>query len=173
MLDVTVDLNLKPLEAFADELERELEDALNATLFFMQGVAVSHAPIDTGFLRASMFVVTKNQDGGVSALARAKGFNPDAGFLMDYPRPIAKFEGYLVVGAEYGYIVNYGAFHRRGNTQRVGNRAGRIGVRLDDGGIATYTPGYLFMEEAMEAGRAVLLKLSKSAVRTAKLKAGL
>lgn len=175
MLELSIDLT--KLERALTRLERGLEDelheGLNKTLLFMQGVARETAPVDTGFLRASIYPVSATLNGFGAAMASAKTAAPDYVFMLDTPTPTGKLEGFLVAGAEYAANVNFGSFHRRGNTVRIGNRAGRIGIRLDDGGIATYTPGYLFMEAAIDQGRPVLKSQALAAFKRAKLKAGL
>lgn len=173
MLDLEVSVNLRGLDEFLKFAEAELSDALDSAVFFMEGVAKQNAPIDAGFLRASIFSVTQDRNGAFASMSAAKARNPRGAMLSNFPIAHDRFEAFLVAGAEYAAIVNYGAFHIRGNTVRVGNRAGRIGTRLDSGEIATYVPGYLFMEEAIEQGRPVLLRLAKAGLASAKRRAKL
>lgn len=167
MVDIVVEVNLKGLERVLDRIEDGLQDALDETLRVMEGVAKMKAPIDTGFLRASIFAVTVRRDGSSAAFAEALAQAPRRRFASDIPVPHGRFEGFLVAGAEYAPFVNYGAHHVRGNSVRLGSRQGRIGVELSPGVFATFMPGYLFMEEAAEVGKKVLKSLSREAIRKA------
>lgn len=175
MLELEVDLGgldiaLTKLDKI---LEEELHLALNRTLAFMEGVAKVAAPVDTGFLRASIFVVTSSINGYSLAVASAKSAAPDRLFMLAIPKPASKLEGFLVAAAEYAPNVEYGAFHARGNKVRLGVRRGRIGVKMASGGFATFTPGRLFMTEAVNQARPVFKAEASAAWRRAKMRAGL
>ncbi|UOF77590.1 putative tail component [Caudoviricetes sp.] len=174
MLELSIDINglSDSLDRLSRGLERELHEALNRTLLQMQGIAKNGAPVDTGFLRASIFPVSATLNGYAMAVAAATAREASRSFALSIPIPKGKLEGFLVAGAEYAIYVEYGAFHRRRNTVRLGNRAGRIGVKLEGGGFATYTPGYLFMTEALDRGRPILKREALEGFRRAKMKAG-
>ncbi len=70
--------------------------------------AKPRTPLDTGFLRNSIYVVASDESNYREAEAEAKASNPLAEMLGEMNRPDNDLEALVVVGAEYGAAVEYG-----------------------------------------------------------------
>lgn len=93
------------LPAVAKAHSRGLEAMVNKVAFVVQGHAVSGAPVDTGFLRNSIYVVTaKASTYGKVGAATKKG----SYLLPQVKRPTSRYEAFVAVAANYGIYVEYG-----------------------------------------------------------------
>jgi hypothetical protein len=147
MVKITTAIDLEPLDFMLAELEKRLVQALDETLAFGVVMAKGKVPVDTGFLQDSIYFVSQRHNGFLAATNEAAGKNPKARFLPPPLTPDDPWVGIIASGASYSTLIEYGSFHTRGNTERIGSRAGRIGVRLKPGKIATYSPGYYYMND--------------------------
>jgi len=161
-LDVRCDIDLGDLEHLAREFPETVDRAVRKTVFQIQRYAQDHVPVDTGALKASIYAVTSKTNGMAQAIGAMKARNQDAGVASGLPTQAQLNEAWLVCAAEYGMFIEYGTMHRRGNTKKLGNRSGRIGVSVAQGetphyerGFYTLQPGYLFMTDAANYGRRV------------------
>jgi hypothetical protein len=145
VIHLSIETSVEIIDALVSALEDELEIAVQKTAFKVQALARYYAPVDTGFLRNSIQVVLFTGGG-------AAGADGTQGVLLGM-MPTNRLEAIVYVGAEYGAFVEYGHFATRGNKIRVGRRAGRIGMKLEDGRIVTYVPGYLYMTTAVAETR--------------------
>jgi HK97 gp10 family phage protein len=82
----------------ADALAQATKQVVVKTAFDLQAAAVIQAPIDTGFLRASIYTVTSQ---GSTYQGGSKALPP-----VDAPPD--DYTAYVGVGAYYGVYVNYG-----------------------------------------------------------------
>lgn len=89
----------------ADQLDKALSQAVRKTAFDLQAAAASNAPVDTGYLRNSIYVKT-SQDSTYS------GGDKD---LPEVESPPDDKTAYVAVGAYYGVYVNYGHHTRSGS----------------------------------------------------------
>ena len=92
----------------AQQLYDALGDVVSKTAFDIQATAASLAPVDTGFLKNSIYVETYTQS--------TYGHSGPGGFgqnLLDaIPSPPNKFTAYIAVGAEYGLYQELGTVHQ-------------------------------------------------------------
>ena len=72
----------------------------------IQKDAVDLAPVDTGFLRNSIYTVTSAS----SSYGKA-GTGKDLRMLDELPEPPDEYTAYVAVGAEYGEYVEYGTIY--------------------------------------------------------------
>lgn len=98
-------------------LHRAVSQAIRKTAFDIQADAASRAPVDTGFLRASIYTVTSrssnygkgraSKHGGKANVA--KGIYQE--LLPEIEPPPDDLEAYVAVGASYGLYVEYGTVY--------------------------------------------------------------
>jgi len=96
------------LPELAAKMEDVLSEIVRKTAFDLQAMAQAAAPIDTGFLKNSIYVVThdKSTYGNVSAPAKA-----GQELLPEVERPGTPTEAVVAVGANYGVYQEYGTSH--------------------------------------------------------------
>lgn len=82
----------------ADALHTGLRDAVNKAAFDIQALAQTQAPVDTGFLRSSIYTIT---DAGSTYAGGADALPPVAASGDDLTATVA-------VGASYGLYVEMG-----------------------------------------------------------------
>jgi HK97 gp10 family phage protein len=95
----------------ADALAQATKQVVVKTAFDLQAAAVIQAPIDTGFLRASIYTVTSTSSsygttGKVAHFNAYKALHQD--LLPEIDEPSDDYTAYVAVGATYGVYVNYG-----------------------------------------------------------------
>lgn len=88
----------------SDQLDTVLDQVVRKTAFDVQAQAASRAPVDTGFLRNSVYTVTS------AGSTYGQGGSPpgDASLLPEVAGPSDKYSASVAVGASYGAFVNYG-----------------------------------------------------------------
>ena len=100
-----------------DEVAQQLHDALGdvvaKTAFDIEALAASIAPVDTGFLKNTIYTRTYTSTdykggGRVSKKAKASGSYA----LPSVPSPPDPFTAYVGVGANYGIYVEMGTVHQ-------------------------------------------------------------
>lgn len=87
----------------SDELMKAMADVVSKTAFDIQALAASNAPVDTGFLKNSIYTVTSkssNYSGG------------DERMLGEVDQPDDDLTAYVGVGANYGIFLEYGTIHQ-------------------------------------------------------------
>lgn len=109
MFGLKSELNLGWLDGVRDRAVKELDAAVRATAFAVEGSAKQGAPVDTGALRASIYTVTSQGSGGGKAAAVASARRPDQAF--DSGGEVKPLTALVVVGAQYGVHLEYGTVH--------------------------------------------------------------
>lgn len=168
MIEVIADDDLRDIDRLLLEMTGVLEKAVAETAFYIEAQAKLAAPVDTGAYRASIHTLVwgkSNYERAIaSATAAALKKKKQVEFVGPAEPPANRFEAVVAVGVEYGIHIEYGAFHRRGNTKQLGNRSGRIGVELESGVFASYQAGFLVMTDAAAQGRAFFRSEIKKAL---------
>jgi HK97 gp10 family phage protein len=88
----------------SDELIKALGDVVSKTAFDIQALAASNAPVDTGFLKNSVYTVT----------SKSSNYDGSGGekMLSETPVPDNDLTAYVGVGANYGIYLEYGTVHQ-------------------------------------------------------------
>lgn len=97
--------NLLPELAVA--LQKTASEAVKKAAFDIQKLAAENAPVDTGFLKSSIYTVTQ----GASTYGQgvtAGGGGPDTRLLDEVAAPTSATEAVVAVGANYGAFVELG-----------------------------------------------------------------
>lgn len=81
-----------------------LSQMVRKAAFDLQAQAASRAPVDTGFLRNSIYTVTARN----STYGAAGAPSGDSYLLPEVAAPDDAYTAYVAVGANYGAFVNYG-----------------------------------------------------------------
>jgi HK97 gp10 family phage protein len=89
------------------------QKAIRKIAFDIERNAKLHAPVDTGFLRSSIYAVT-NLSSHYKSAYRAARRNKDRSTRfreveVDFDLAAGKYEAYVVVGAAYGVFVEFGS----------------------------------------------------------------
>ena len=86
-------------------IQRAVVKATKKAAFMIQAQAAQNAPVDTGFLKSSIYVVTKSSsDYGQGASEPPAG----AELLPEVEKPESPTIAYIAVGANYGIYVEMG-----------------------------------------------------------------
>ncbi len=88
----------------AQAFHEAISQVIRKTAFDIQGQANSTAPIDTGFLRNSIYVVTHDE----STYGGATPSKPDAYLLPEIEKAEDDTTAYIAVGANYGIYLELG-----------------------------------------------------------------
>lgn len=151
MFEISVETDLSVLVAIKKSLEKKVARAVVKTVIVFEREAKKLAPVDTGNLRNSIHPST-------------------FGKTVSGPyAPSTPFEAFLIVGAEYGFYVEYGYFVRRAR-ERKRTGYGRKGTvrsavsRVGSQEHGTYVQGRLYMTRAKEATRPYLVRFVKEAI---------
>jgi len=107
--ELVVVYNLLP--EIAVQVSKAADKAVRKAAFDVQAVAQSLAPVDTGFLKNSIYTVTRTTSNYGSAQRRSGKKNSDAGLLPEVEHPTEKNTAIVAVGADYGMYVEYGTSH--------------------------------------------------------------
>ena len=90
-------------------LEKAISQMVRKAAFDIQAMAMATAPVATGFLKSSIYVVTHDRSTYASSLNKAFVKGHDVAKLMDEVEPPPDDQtAYVAVGAEYGIYVEYG-----------------------------------------------------------------
>lgn len=116
----SIKVNLGPLEKFGESFKARASEVIRSTAFLIQYEAQGRAPVDTGALRASIYVQTSEKDERPTALvdAEAKYQSPGkSGEFRFREMPIApettqpddRLHSIVAAGVGYAYWVEYGS----------------------------------------------------------------
>lgn len=89
----------------ADKFARAISQAVRKTAFVIQSSAASSAPVDTGFLKNSIYVVTSDDSSYGSGGSSGK---KDSYLLPEVAKAENKYTAYVAVGANYGIYQEFG-----------------------------------------------------------------
>lgn len=101
----------KPIKFLTSETRRKAAQAVKATAFAISAHAKDAAPVDTGFLKNSIFVVGDGY--GTEAAAAAAAGGKAAREFLEAPPVKDDLEAAVAVGAEYGVDVEMGTLDSR------------------------------------------------------------
>ena len=116
---ITIDIKLTDdrLKNIADEVRSKASALVRRTAFAVEREAKVNAPVDTGFLRNSIYTVTDRGNGYDRALASATRLGAKRhagerrsteGLMLDEVDTPGDLTAIVAVGAEYGIHVEYG-----------------------------------------------------------------
>lgn len=108
---VKVTSHTRGLRELRETIERNADRIVRKTAFDLQGEAMQRAPVDTGYLKNSIYVRTEDSSGYAEAGEKAGEQNPEGQMLPEVPRP-GKHTAIVAVGAEYGIYVEMGTARR-------------------------------------------------------------
>ena len=97
------------LPEVAAKMEEVLSEIVRKVAFDLQAMAQVAAPVDTGFLKNSIYVVTNDKSTYDAASAPSKTSQE---LLPEVERPSTSTEAVVAVGANYGVYVEYGTVHQ-------------------------------------------------------------
>lgn len=89
----------------ANELLRQMSEAVSKTAFDIQAKAALNAPVDTGFLKGALYTVT-SKNSSYSECDRPT--NKDSYLLPEVPAPDDDLTAYVAAGANYSVYVELG-----------------------------------------------------------------
>jgi len=120
MIEVKIDNHFRRL---TDESVKQVEKVIRKTAFDIEREAKILAPVDTGFLRASIYTLTyrggsmkrahRQSLGRIARTFRQIGKVIDPGEFLEADSPDNPFESLVAVGAEYGEYLEYGTLRSR------------------------------------------------------------
>lgn len=95
------------LPEMAEKLAKALDEAVKKAAFDIQAAAQAAAPVDTGFLKNSIYVETHSEStyGQI-----AEPTSPTATVLPEVEKP-KEHQAVVAVGANYGVYVEFGTVH--------------------------------------------------------------
>ena len=102
-------LDTRLLDELIEHSENMVDQAIRATAFEVAAIATSLAAVDTGAMRASIFVRTSDSNGFDQAKMEAEAMNP--GSSAHDPTPtgsIKKGTAMIAPGMEYSAFVEFG-----------------------------------------------------------------
>ena len=91
----------------SEALHKAVSKIVRKAAFDIQREAMRNAPVDTGFLKGSIYVVTKGASTYDQA-AEAQSNNPQAELLPEVEQPPDDQSAFIAVGATYGLYVELG-----------------------------------------------------------------
>lgn len=103
--NIVVVYNILP--EVAERMEQALSQIVRKTAFDLQAMAQTAAPVDTGFLKNSIYVVTDDKSTYSNNASPSKAGQE---LLPEVERP-EKNHAVVAVGANYGAYVEYGTVH--------------------------------------------------------------
>lgn len=106
-------LDITRLNELIKNVPGNVQDAVAKAAFMVEGRAKVKAPVDTGALRASIYVSMKRQSKGNEAMSAAKARRPEA---ITTPLPVPREDAVAHVGpsVSYGQEVEMGSSRRAG-----------------------------------------------------------
>jgi HK97 gp10 family phage protein len=108
MLKISASADTSVLTKAGPSLQDQLEKIVAKTTLHIERQAKILAPVDTGFLRNSIYSDIHGTSGRGAAIAAAKRQNASAGVTQALDAEPTRFEGYVIAAAEYAAYVNYG-----------------------------------------------------------------
>ena len=108
---VKVTSHTRGLRELREAIDRNADRIVRKTAFDLQGEAMQRAPVDTGFLKNSIYVRTESTSGYAGASEKAGEQNADGQMLPEVPQP-GEHTAIVAVGAEYGVYVEMGTARR-------------------------------------------------------------
>lgn len=106
-------LDTKVLDALIKNCDGDVNEAVMKAAFMVEGRAKAKAPVDTGALRASIYVSMKKGGKGNEAMVAAKARRPEA-VVEALPTPKENAVAYVGPSVEYGQEVEMGSSTRSG-----------------------------------------------------------
>lgn len=113
-----ITLDTKVLDSLIKHLDGNITEAVASAAHMVEGRAKVKAPVDTGALRASIYVSMKRGSKASEAMAAAKARRPDAN-VNALPEPRDNFTAHVGPSVEYGQEVEMGS-STRGGTPYLG-----------------------------------------------------
>ena len=108
---VKVTSHTRGLRELREAIDRNADRIVRKTAFDLQGEAMQRAPVDTGFLKNSIYVRTESSSGYAGATENASEQSADGRMLPEVARP-REHTAIVAVGAEYGVHVELGTARR-------------------------------------------------------------
>ena len=109
-------MNFNHFDQVAQGLYDALGDVVSKTAFDIEALAAANAPVDTGFLKSSIYTVTdKSSDYGQAGQPSHK----DSYLLPEIAQPEDQFTAYVGVGANYGIYLEMGTVHQSAQPYRA------------------------------------------------------
>lgn len=106
-------LDIIKLELLIKALDGNVRDAVAKAAFMVEGRAKTKAPVDTGALRASIYVSMKRGSKGDEAMSAARARRPEA-IITPLPTPKDDLTAHVGPSVEYGEAVELGSARRAG-----------------------------------------------------------
>lgn len=113
MAKARYELDTRVLDAIIKNLDGNVTNAVAKAAFAVEGRAKVKAPVDTGALRASIYVSMKRGSKGNEAMSAAKARRPEAN-VAALPTPRDNHTAYVGPSVEYGQEVEMGSATRSG-----------------------------------------------------------
>lgn len=104
--EMTVLFNLFP--ELAKKLHDTVSELVRKAAFDVEAMAKDLAPVDTGHLKSSLYVVPGGGKGGSTYGQNVEG---DGALLPEVQAPTSDQEAIVAVGADYGIFVEMGTSH--------------------------------------------------------------
>lgn len=102
-------------DEISNKWDKAISQVVRKTAFDIQARAQANAPVDTGFLKASIYTVTwKSSNYGQGKRSKTGGKTKFTGTYELFPeieKPYDDQTAYVAVGATYGEYVEYGTVH--------------------------------------------------------------
>ena len=95
------------LPELAEKLTKALDEAVRKAAFDIQAAAQAAAPVDTGFLKNSIYVVTDNGQSTYGAIQEPT----DGQEALPEVEPPKRHQATVAVAANYGVYVEFGSAH--------------------------------------------------------------
>lgn len=111
--NVTTQIDTKKLDAILKHLGGNTTDAVAKAAFTIEGKAKLRAPVDTGALRASIYVSMKRTDNASRAMSAARARRPQAE-IGPLPVPRDDHTAYIGPSVSYGQAIELGSVRRSG-----------------------------------------------------------
>jgi len=92
----------------AAQMQRTLGKIVRKAAYDCQAAAQATVVVDTGFLKNSIYTISKGYSTYQSASGKAGRKNSDAEMLPEEPHPTSSTEASCAVGANYGVFVEFG-----------------------------------------------------------------
>lgn len=113
MAKASFSLDTKVLDAIIKNLDGNITNAVAKAAFSVEAKAKQRAPVDTGALRASIYVSMKRGSKGNEAMSAAKARRPEAG-IEALPVPRDNYTAYVGPSVSYAAEVELGSHGRAG-----------------------------------------------------------